>query len=74
MTTRWTGRRRGLAILDKKERGKLVSLLVRGTAEDTLAVLEARRPLFAEALPMTLEEVFIGEMEAAGYDYSNILS
>jgi len=23
---------------------------------------------------MTLEEVFIGEMEAAGYDYSNILS
>ena len=64
----------GLSVLDKKERGKLVSLLVRGTAEETLAVLEAQRPLFAEALPMTLEEVFIGEMEAAGYDYSNILS
>ena len=64
----------GLSILDKKERGKLVSLLVRGTAEETLAVLEAQRPLFAEALPMTLEEVFIGEMEEVGYDYSNILS
>ena len=64
----------GLMILDKKERGKLVSLLVRGTAEATLAALEAQRPLFAEALPMTLEEVFIGEMEAVGYDYSNILS
>ncbi len=64
----------GLSILDKKERGKLVSLLVRGTAEETLAVLEAQRPLFAEALPMTLEEVFIGEMVAVGYDYSNILS
>lgn len=64
----------GLSILVKKERGKLVSLLVRGTAEETLAVLEAQRPLFAEALPMTLEEVFIGEMEAVGYDYSNILS
>ena len=64
----------GLSILDKKERGKLVSLLVRGTAEETLAVLEAQRPLFAEALPMTLEEVFIGETEAVGYDYSNILS
>ena len=64
----------GLSILDKKECGKLVSLLVRGTAEETLAVLEAQRPLFAEALPMTLEEVFIGEMEAVGYDYSNILS
>ena len=64
----------GLSVLDKKERGKMVSLLVRGTAEETLAVLEAQRPLFAEALPMTLEEVFIGEMEAVGYDYSNILS
>ena len=64
----------GLTILDKKQRGKLVSLLVRGTAEATLPVLEAQRPLFAEALPMTLEEVFIGEMEAVGYDYSNILS
>ncbi len=48
----------GLTILDKKQRGKLVSLLVRGTAEATLPVLEAQRPLFAEALPMTLEEVF----------------
>lgn len=74
MTTRWTGRRRDLPSWIKRNAGKLVSLLVRGTAEDTLAVLEARRPLFAEALPMTLEEVFIGEMEAAGYDYSNILS
>ena len=64
----------GLMILDKKERGKLVSLLVRGTAEATLAALEAQRPLFAEALPIPLEEVFIGEMEAVGYDYSNILS
>ena len=52
----------------------MVSLLVRGTAEATLPVLEAQQPLFAEALPMTLEEVFIGEMEAVGYDYSNILS
>ena len=52
----------------------LVSVFVRGTSEASLPVLEAQRPLFAEALPMTLEEVFIGEMEAVGYDYSNILS
>ena len=74
MTTRSTGRPRGLPYWNKKQRGKLVSLLVRGTAEATLPVLETQRPLFAEALPMTLEEVFIGEMEAVGYDYSNILS
>ena len=63
-----------LKLLSYRHTAKLVSLLVRGTAEATLPVLEAQRPLFAEALPMTLEEVFIGEMEAVGYDYSNILS
>ena len=52
----------------------LVSLLVRGTPEDTLTILNSLSPRFAEAIPMTLEEVFIGEMEAVGYDYNNILS
>lgn len=64
----------GLTILEKKERGMLVNLLVRGSAEEVLPVLEAQSPRFAEAIPMTLEEVFIGEMEAVGYDYNNILS
>lgn len=64
----------GLEILEKKERGMLVSLLVRGSAEETLPRLEVQNPRFAEAIPMTLEEVFIGEMEAVGYDYNNILS
>ncbi len=30
--------------------------------------------VFAEALPLTLEEVFISEMEVAGYDIDNILA
>lgn len=64
----------GLTILEKKERGMLVNLLVRGSAEEVLPVLEAQNPRFAEAIPMTLEEVFIGEMEAVGYDYNNILT
>ena len=64
----------GLQILEKKERGMLVSLLVRGSAEETLPRLQAENPRFAEAIPMTLEEVFIGEMEAVGYDCSNVLS
>ena len=63
----------GLSILQSQQKGSLVSMLVRGSAEDTLAVLEGYRPLFAEAIPLTLEEIFIGEMEAAGYDYNNIL-
>ena len=64
----------GLEILQSQQRGSLVSMLVRGSAEDTLGVLQSYGPLFAEAVPLTLEEIFIGEMEAAGYDYGNILS
>ena len=42
--------------------------------QETLAALERHQPLFAQAVPMTLEEIFIGEMEAAGYDCNDILS
>ena len=45
--------------------------------EDEEAVMQALQPwepVFAESLPLTLEEVFISEMEAAGYDIDNILS
>ena len=64
----------GLDILERQQRGDLASLLVRGGVEETLAALERHQPLFAQAVPMTLEEIFIGEMEAAGYDCNDILS
>ncbi len=63
----------GLSVMQHQQRGSLHSLLVRGSVEETLLKLNAHAPLFAEALPLTLEEVFIGEMEAVGYDYNNIL-
>ena len=58
----------------KKSVAEMADYVKIGDRRARLAALEAQRPLFAEALPMTLEEVFIGEMEAVGYDYSNILS
>lgn len=63
----------GLAILQSRQRGNLLNMLVRGSAEDTLAALEHYHPLFAQAVPLTLEEIFIGEMEALGYDCNSIL-
>ena len=36
--------------------------------------INALHPVFAEVLPLTLEEVFISEMEVAGYDIENILN
>lgn len=63
----------GLTILQKSQRGSVISLLVRGSADDTLATLESLSPIFCEVVSLTLEEVFIGEMEAVGYDYNNLI-
>ncbi|MEG0752451.1 MAG: ATP-binding cassette domain-containing protein [Angelakisella sp.] len=63
----------GLNILQKNQRGSVTSLLVRGTADDTLETLQSLDPIFCEVVSLTLEEVFIGEMEAVGYDYNNLI-
>ena len=44
-----------------------------GNKEEILAQIDALHPVFSEIIPLTLEEVFISEMEVAGYDLNNIL-
>lgn len=63
-----------LDILRMDTKGSLVNLVVRGGQQEVLEKLNALNPVFAEALPLTLEEVFISEMEVAGYDIGNILA
>lgn len=63
-----------LKILQWETRGSLLNLVVRGGQKEVLQKLNSMHPIFAEAIPLTLEEVFISEMEVAGYDIDNILS
>lgn len=60
-------------ILKWETHGSIVNLVVRAGREAVLAKINSLNPVFAEAVPLTLEEVFISEMEAAGYDIDNIL-
>lgn len=62
-----------LNIISIKNTGKLYNLVVRGDIDKTKNVIDALCPLFVEALPLTLEEIFISEMEVAGYDIDNII-
>lgn len=62
-----------LAIVNKSRNGNLFNLTIRGAEEDFMPKLKALNPVFMESLPLTLEEVFINEMEVAGYDINNIL-
>lgn len=62
-----------LNIIKVSGQSKLFELTVRGNAENVLDIIEEMNPLFCETLPLTLEELFISEMEAAGYDINNLV-
>ena len=59
----------GLDVLNVSRQGSVSTLIVRGDREKSRALLAAQAPLLLEALPVTLEEVFIYEMEALGYAF-----
>lgn len=56
-----------------EQRGRMISMIVRGKRESIQERIDAMQPLYAEILPLTLEEIFITEMEVLGYDIEDIL-
>lgn len=53
--------------------GSLCTLVVRGERAELERKMEALAPTFCEFLSLSLEEVFIREMEAVGYDFEEIV-
>lgn len=64
---------RSLRVLKMERSGSLITLTVRGERQEVLRRAKAHDPLFAEVLPLTLEEIFISETEVAGYDIKDFL-
>ena len=52
----------GLEILHESVNGKLKTLVVRGTAEEVTARVQAANPTYFDVLPLSLEEIFIYEL------------
>ena len=59
----------GLDVLQYQKRGSVITMIVRGNREATVARLQAMLPLLLDVLPLTLEEVFTYEMQAIGYTF-----
>lgn len=55
------------------QNGNVFNLTIRGTEESFMPQLNALEPAYISALPLTLEEIFISEMEVAGYDINSIV-
>ena len=62
---------RELQPLSMERRGSLFTLIVRGTDESLQPWFAETSPLFCEYIPMTLEEIFITEMEERGYEFTS---
>lgn len=60
-----------LNILKESHQGKMTEITVKGEFEQINSIIESKSPVFFETLPLTLEELFISEMEVAGYDINN---
>ncbi len=61
-----------MKILGYQKRGSVVSFIARGTLDEINAAMTERNPTFYETVPLTLEEIFISEMEERGYDFSKL--
>ncbi len=62
-----------LEVMKINRRGKLLTMTVRGAEQKTLSIIEELNPVYCEALPMSLEEIFVSEMEVVGYDIKNLI-
>ena len=60
-------------IVDYKKSGSIATLLVDNKDKEAMKLLKELKPVLLDVIPLSLEEVFIYEMEAVGYDYNKII-
>ena len=63
----------GLEILHNSSVGRVQQLILRGSVEELTAKLYTCSPLICDVLPLTLEEIFIYEMEGAGHAIKDVI-
>ena len=63
----------GLNLVHETISGRLRTLILRGDPDETLQKLQECEPLFLDAVPLTLEEIFIYELGGADYAVKDIL-
>ena len=61
-------------MLNYSQRGSVANIIVKGDRVETTALFETMSPVLYEILPLSLEEVFVYEMEALGYSFDEVLA
>ena len=60
-------------ILSFKKQGSVATIIIKDNDGKSKKKLEKMKPLILDYLPLTLEEVFIYEMEALGYEFNKFV-
>ncbi len=60
---------RQLKVLYYKKSGSVATMIIKGDRELVYDVLQSKDPIILDLLPLSLEEVFIYEMEGCGYEF-----
>ena len=61
-----------LDLLYFKKVGTVATLIIK-EKENSKKILEDLKPIILDYLPLTLEEIFIYQMEALGYEFNEVL-
>lgn len=64
---------KSLDILSFKKCGSVATLIINDKKGNSKKILENMKPLILDYLPLTLEEIFIYEMEALGYEFEEVI-
>ena len=62
-----------LEIMNFKKLGSIATIIAKGDKEFAKEKLEKLNPVVLDLLPLTLEEMFIYEMEVLGYEFNQII-
>lgn len=64
---------KGLKLLSYKKVGSVATLIIDENGKDSKKILNNLNPVILDYLPLTLEEVFIYQMEALGYEFNEVI-
>ena len=63
----------GLDVLHETASGRMKTVIIRGSAEEVAARVQAANPTYFDVLPLSLEEIFIYELGGVNYEVKNII-
>ena len=62
-----------LEVMNFKKMGSVATIIVKGEREAAEEILKKLNPIILDFLPLTLEEMFIYEMEVLGYEFNQVI-